>query len=281
MAWKQLHDADMTVGYTGGWCLKYVQDAFGTDHPYPTAIDAWNANYGGGNHPDELPPLGVTVPIYLSLGNVPAGHVAIRLDDGWVSSSTQPGTHSAPYYHKSIDDLVAVYGQYNGGATYLGWSEYVGTEQVVEFVPDVVTATDDQINQAYQDLLGRTADDGGLAHYRAYTIDFVRQDILNSDEYRTRQEALQPTANPVIAPIHNPDPTPPVTEPIVVPPVDPTPPVETPIVPKEETVTTVPSEPTQPFIETAVPPTNTIITAKPSWLMQLIFLLLKLLKMKK
>ena len=136
--WKQNQDASMATGYEGGWCLKFVQDAFGTDHPYATALDAWNNNYGGGNHPNELPPAGKTVPVYFSLGNVPAGHVAISLDDGMVASSTQGGIHSTPYFHQNLDNLIWVYGKYNGGCTYLGWSEYVGTYHVVEWDEPVV-----------------------------------------------------------------------------------------------------------------------------------------------
>lgn len=128
--WIQLRDADMNVGYTGGWCLAYVQNAFNTDHPYPSAQDAWNANYRGGNHA-KVPPLGITVPVFLSLGNVPAGHVAIRLDDGYVASSTLAGYHPKPYFHPNLDNLISMYGQYNGGANYLGWSEYVGSVKVV------------------------------------------------------------------------------------------------------------------------------------------------------
>lgn len=136
--WKQNQDASMATGYEGGWCLKFVQDAFGTDHPYATALDAWNNNYGGGNHPNELPPAGKTVPVYFSLGNVPAGHVAISLDDGMVASSTQGGIHLTPYFHQNLDNLIWVYGKYNGGCTYLGWSEYVGTYHVVEWDEPVV-----------------------------------------------------------------------------------------------------------------------------------------------
>lgn len=199
MSYKQLHDASMTVGYMGGMCLEYVQNAFGTDHPYPTAMAAWNANYGNGNHADQ-PPAGITVPVYFSLGTVPAGHVAIHLDDGWVASSSLPGNHPTPYYYKSIDDLIADYGKYNGGCSYLGWSEYVGTVRVVQ---DIVLATTDQIQQAYQDLLGRAADPDGISHYEQFTIDFVRQDLANSPEHRTYIEAKQAAANPVIAPIQN------------------------------------------------------------------------------
>lgn len=178
MAYKQLKDADMKVGYVGGWCLKYVQDAYGTDHPYPTAMAAWNAEPL--KHTD-VPPLGITVPIYLALGNVPAGHVAIRLDDGLVASSTQAGSHPRPYLHSSLNDLIATYGKYNGGATYLGWGEHVGSVRVV--APAQVNATDDQIRRAYLEILERPADDGGLATYRNYPIDFVRKALFESSEY--------------------------------------------------------------------------------------------------
>lgn len=143
--WIQLHDADMNVGYTGGWCLAYVQNAYGTDHPYSSAIDSWNANYGNTNHAWEVPPLGITVPVYFSLGNVAAGHVAIRLDDGYVASSTQAGYHPKPYLHPNLNDLISLYGQYNGGCTYLGWSEYVGTVKVVGW--------EDYNNQRYSEVI--------------------------------------------------------------------------------------------------------------------------------
>ena len=178
--WNQLRDAIWRVAYVGGWCLKYVQDAFGTDHPYPSAMAAWNANYGNGNHPNELPPVGKTVAVYFSLGNVPEGHAAISLDDGSVASSTQAGTHPSGYLHPNLQNLIDVYGKYNGGCTYLGWSEYVGTVHVLQSA--VVNATDDQIRQAYLDILERPVDDGALAHYRAYTNDFVRADLLASNE---------------------------------------------------------------------------------------------------
>lgn len=92
----------------------------------------WNANPGGGNHPGELPPSGLTVPVYFSLGDVANGHVAISLDDGSVASSTQPGLHPQGFIHPNLQNLINVYAKYNGGCTYLGWSEYVGTVRVVQ-----------------------------------------------------------------------------------------------------------------------------------------------------
>lgn len=179
--WNQLRDANWRVPYVGGWCLKYVQDAFGTDHPYPSAIDAWNANYGNGNHPGEQPP-SKTVPVYFTLGNVPQGHVAISLDDHTVASSTQAGTHPSGYLHPNMQNLIDIYGKYNGGCNYLGWSEYVGTVHVLQLA--VVNATDAQITQDYLDILERPVDGGALAHYRNYTNDFVRADLLASNEHK-------------------------------------------------------------------------------------------------
>jgi hypothetical protein len=253
----------MSVGYTGGWCLKYVQDAFGTDHPFVSAIDAWNANYGNGNHVD-MPPLGITVPVYFTLANVPAGHVAIRLSDGWVASSTQPGTHATPYYHKSLDDLIAIYSKYNGAVTYVGWSEYVGTIHVVE---DIENATADQINRAYEDLLGRPADADGIAHYEHYTLDFVHQDIANSPEHRTYMEAKQAAANPVISSIQN---TPPVVA-TIAPSSTPEPAKSIPVVPAVSV--TVPTQP-------AVTDPTASKPEQPNWLVRFLFVILSVFTKK-
>jgi len=198
--WRQVNDANWRIPYVGGWCEGYVEGAWGqatlpqkdvngnwyTTGVYNTAIDAWNAEPVVSSHA-ELPPAGITVPIYFSLGNVPAGHVAIMLDDGKVASSTQAGNpsqanHQQGYIHPNLQDLINLYGKYNGGCKYLGWGEHVGHIRVVEQVSN--NATDDQIRQAYLDILERPADDGGLAHYRSYTNDFVRNDLMNSDERR-------------------------------------------------------------------------------------------------
>lgn len=135
--WVQDRDANWRVPYTGGWCLKYVQDAFNTAHWYPSAIDQW---YGTERRHLDEPPLGITVPIYFSLGDVEAGHVAIRLDDGMVASSTQAGTHSQGYIHPNIQHLIDTYAPYNGGCQYLGWGETLADTQIVHFEPDVIPA---------------------------------------------------------------------------------------------------------------------------------------------
>ncbi|MGO4470324.1 hypothetical protein AB4Y95_00095 [Arthrobacter sp. M-10] len=146
MPYTQLCDANWKIPYIGGWCEGFVEGAWGqaslpkqdskgnwyTTGVYGSAIAKWNANPGNGNHPDELPPSGVTVPVYFSLDSVADGHTAISLDDGSVASSTQPGTHPLGFLHPNLQNLIDVYAKYNGGCTYLGWSEYVGTVRVVQ-----------------------------------------------------------------------------------------------------------------------------------------------------
>jgi len=202
MTYTQLRDANWKVPYVGGWCLKYVQDAFGTDHPYPTAIGAWNANYGGCNHPGEQPPVGKTVVVYFTLGSVPAGHVAISLDDGSIASSTQAGSHPQGFLHPNLQDLINVYAKYNGGCNYLGWSEYVGTVRVVQPVTqpskggDMIT-NQDQLNKLYDAELHRPRGAGeGEDVYLGKDSGFVFNDLYASPERAKRlaQEAQEKAA---------------------------------------------------------------------------------------
>lgn len=262
MSWNQNRDANWRVPYTGGWCLKYVQDAFGTDHPYPSAIDAWNANYGNGNHPGELPPGGKTVPVFFSLGNVPAGHVAIMLDDSEVASSTQSGNHPQGYIHSNLQDLINIYGKYNGGCSYLGWSEYVGTVHVLEWHPDIVYATPDQIIQAYREILEREPESEGIAHYQNYTIDFVRQDLLASQEYKdlVAKKAAEEESPQQTTPVETPEP--PVDQPVEIP----NSPVDVPVEPEKQPIETpVTQEP---------PKTNSFISFL-KWLIELVKSIIK------
>lgn len=148
MPWRQVVDANWRIPYVGGWCEGYVAGAWGQATlptpenqvtyaigagGYGSAIEKWNANVGGGNHSGELPPVGKTVPVYFSLGNVWQGHTAISLDDGYIASSSQGGYHTQGYIHQNLDNIIWAYGQYNGGCTYLGWSEFVGNIRVIEW----------------------------------------------------------------------------------------------------------------------------------------------------
>lgn len=188
MKYIQLIDANMNTGYQGGWCLKFVQDAFETDHPYASATDAWYANYGGGNHPGELPPSGKTVPIYFSLGTEPDGHVAISLDDGTVASSTLSGYHSSPFIHASMQDMINTYAKYNGNCEYLGWSEYVGTVKVIKKEDEMsreVTADETTVRLEYNNALGRNASAEEVQSWvgSGATVETLQRGIQGSPEH--------------------------------------------------------------------------------------------------
>lgn len=62
---------------------------------------------------------------------------------------------------------------------------YAGRINPMSYIDTTRNATDDEIRQAYRDILEREADAGGIETYRQYPIDFVRNDLNNSQEKRT------------------------------------------------------------------------------------------------
>ena len=128
MNYTQVTLPNYDIPYTGGLCEKYVENTVGLNGVYPSATAAWNAD--NVNYYD-LPPKGLRVPVYFSLGTNPNGHVAIQLEDGRVASSTQAGYHKTAYIHPNLQDLINVYAKHNGGCTYLGFSGYIGKVEVI------------------------------------------------------------------------------------------------------------------------------------------------------
>ncbi|MFE7720089.1 hypothetical protein ACFU44_13730 [Nocardia rhizosphaerihabitans] len=154
---RQLVTPNYDIPYFGGYCEGFVegtvgqatlpgppkfitygvwQNAVGPVNKGETA--AWAANYKNGNHPNELPPKGVRVPIFFSLGSTKAGHVALSLEDGRVASSTKVGYNPTAFIHPGIQDLINTYTRYSGSCSYLGWSEYIGKVRVVDGGNDMV-----------------------------------------------------------------------------------------------------------------------------------------------
>lgn len=67
------------------------------------------------------------------------------------------------------------------------------------YVGNAPSVSDDQIRQVYREVLERDADAGGLAHYRSqiskgWTLDQVRQDLLNSNEHTQLMSGKQAEA---------------------------------------------------------------------------------------
>jgi len=104
-----------------GWCLQYVRQAFGLPAAYPTATAAWEASES--KHRDRNFPKGVWLPVWFSLANEPAGHVALRSPSGTVFSTSDLGT--VPHEHLDLADLMNYYARYGMTLKYLGWTEDV------------------------------------------------------------------------------------------------------------------------------------------------------------
>jgi len=142
--WEQTVAPDWRIPYVGGWCEGHVEGMWGqatlpmqdkngnwyTMGQYSSAAAKWAS--GVGNHPGELPPSGIIVPVYFDLGNDPNEHTAVSLGDGRYVSSTLSGYHDHGYVHPSLQHLIDMYAGPNGGCAYLGWSTYVGKIEVVK-----------------------------------------------------------------------------------------------------------------------------------------------------
>lgn len=61
---------------------------------------------------------------------------------------------------------------------------FAGRIDPTPYIEDVKNASEEQIRQAYKDILEREADPGGIATYRNYPIAFVKNDLMNSQEKR-------------------------------------------------------------------------------------------------
>lgn len=110
---------------TPGWCLVYVRETFGIGPKYPTATAGWQASTT--KHTDQNFP-NAWVPVWFSLKDEPAGHVALRQPDGSIWSSSHP-TKKRPIQHKSLEDIESYYG---GRLTYLGWTEDIEGRPIVQ-----------------------------------------------------------------------------------------------------------------------------------------------------
>ncbi len=119
-----------------GWCMAYVEQSVDVFYQYNTAADGWNRVKG--RHTDAVPN-GVWVLLWYS-GYKGMGHVlwAKLNSDGSGTAYTSPNTHK-PYADKltfsSLSDLTK---KLQKGWSYdlklLGWSEYVGSKQIVKKV---------------------------------------------------------------------------------------------------------------------------------------------------
>ena len=148
-----------------GWCLQYVRQAFGLPARHPTATAAWEASES--KHRDRNFPKGVWHPVWFSLANEPAGHVALRSPSGTVFSTSDLG--SVPHEHLDLSDLMNYYARYGMTLTYLGWTEDVAGYPVL---------ADGGI--AAQGTITTTSEDEEMISKE--TQDWLRANLLNKDD---------------------------------------------------------------------------------------------------
>ena len=182
--WKQTKTPNLDpVIYQGGkilynwlgWCLAYVQTAFGAGWSGSTAWDGW-VNRTSGKHADRNIPSGVYVPIWFDgyWNGQRVGHVAIY-KDGKIWSS--------PYTNKPYADVIGSISEVERiyGMKYVGWSEYVGSTRVIEFVNNNITLA--QLNALFAEILERQPDQAAINYYVGKkTYDATRHDVIHSPE---------------------------------------------------------------------------------------------------
>jgi len=154
---KQLVTPNLNITYTGGYCERAAENTVGQTGIYGSAYKAWKAN----KQHTELPPKGFYVPVYLNMPNGPKDpdgtqqdDVAISCPDGTVAAAALAGTHKGLYKYPSLQAYINDYAKNNGGATYRGYGEFIGTIKVIEGDTVEVLNKGDIVN-VWQDMYGR------------------------------------------------------------------------------------------------------------------------------
>jgi len=192
---QQLVTPNLKISYKGGWCEKGVENAFGTNGVYTSAMVAYDNNV---IH-KETPPSGLYVPIYLDLPNGPRdkngkteGDVAISCPNGTVSACALAGDNIGLYIYPSLKAYIDDYACVNDGAIYKGWGEYVGKIKVIDTEDNVTTK--EIISLLYRGLLGREVDDAGLNNV-GLPVDVVITRLMQSPEFAQREAKLNVKPN--------------------------------------------------------------------------------------
>lgn len=185
----QLVEPNPNISCQPGWCLQYVRQTFGAPAVEPTATAGWaNAKY---RHEDWNFPEGVAVPVWFKLATEPAGHVALRMADGSVYSTSDDST--IPHHHPDMADLIRYY--WRNPLTYLGWSEDISGVRVVQddstiSVQSITTTTPSstQTTEASQeDFMGGQID----AQQAEDIVNAVVQRVVAALDNQVRINAVQ------------------------------------------------------------------------------------------
>ena len=128
------------------------------------------------------------------------GHIGVLLsgDRVFEQNVALPGSSARvvagnTVYSSRIDPFHANWRR--GGVRVYRMRNYVGNRPAI---------SDDQIRQAYRDILEREADEGGINHYRSqaakgWSIDQIRSDLMNSNERRALEASKAQAAQAAAA----------------------------------------------------------------------------------
>lgn len=147
---RQIITPNPNIPCKPGWCLAYVNEAFGVPKRFGSATAAW---FGSSTqHTDENFPAGVWLPVWYALANEPAGHVVLRAPDGSCYSTSD--LSNTPHHHPNLAHLESYYAYYGMTLTYRGWTEDVeGTPVIagdsINPMGDIITPTSEEDDMAY------------------------------------------------------------------------------------------------------------------------------------
>lgn len=137
------------------------------------------------NNPYLIPERGDII-VYGASRAVPEGHIAVveSADQYGVTVIQQDGYLQKPAFRARLPYVLP------NGAVCIGWLR-------PKLEPPKALASPNQINDVYMQYLERPAEQDAIDHYTRYTIDFVRADLQDSQEYRNLQarKAAEAQAN--------------------------------------------------------------------------------------
>ena len=123
----------LNTGYNG-YCLAHVQDAYGAEPRYASAIDAW---YGCSEPHDtsDLASAPYGAPIYFAQSGNPYGHIALHLDGDMMYTTDSSVGHP---HEDSITKWIRQYGYEP-----LGWSGDIENQPIPELGEDNMATAQD------------------------------------------------------------------------------------------------------------------------------------------
>ena len=181
MAFRQLRAPNINRGARRGFCLVYAREVVGAPAQQPTAQKAYQVEKNNGNVRNEIPPVGLWVPIWFSLTVGPykgLGHVAWAYNHGNYVEIHDSEVHGGarPVY-TSIAQVLSWFGK--SGIQYLGWSTWINGAHIVEAVADARKSNETIADEIIAGLWSSGDDRRNRVTAAGYNYEAIRA-IVNS-----------------------------------------------------------------------------------------------------